>query len=438
MNGESTLAAWLERLERMHPISIDLGLARVGQVRDRLALGALGVVFTVGGTNGKGSTCAMLEAMLRAAGYRVGLYTSPHLLRYNERVRLAGRAATDAELVAAFAAVERVRGEVSLTYFEMGTLAAAWLFAAAQLDAVILEVGLGGRLDAVNLFDADCSIVTSVDLDHMNFLGDTREQIGSEKAHIYRGGRPAICADDDPPQTLLQHAAAIGAGLLRIGRDFGFEAQPAQWTYWGRDRRKLALGYPALRGAMQLRNASAAIAALDSVRERLPVDAGAIRNGLATVEIAGRFQVLPGRPTIVLDVGHNPQAARVLADNLDHLAATGDDGAGRGRARTLAVCAMLRDKDIAGVCRALRSHIDAWFVAGLPGQRGTSAAEMAQAVAAASPWAPVSGFDDVVGAFGAAREAAGQGDRIVVFGSFLTVAAVLADLQSHRGGAPAR
>lgn len=434
----TTLTAWLDRLERQHPVTIDLGLERVAKVHARLALGSLGLVFIVGGTNGKGSTCAMLEAMMRAAGYRVGLYTSPHLLRYNERVRIDGREATDEQLVDAFAAVERVRGDVSLTYFEMGTLAAAWLFAAARLDAVVLEVGLGGRLDCVNVFDADCAIVTGVDLDHMSFLGDTREQIGWEKAHIYRAGRPAICADSEPPQTLIDHAIGIGADLQRIDRDFGFEPHATQWTYRGRDNRRLSLGYPALRGATQLRNAAAAIAALDSVKDVLPVNVGAVRAGLASVEVPGRFQVLTGRPLVVLDVGHNPQAARILAENLAQMKGA-EDEAGSGtaaHARTFAVCAMLRDKDIEGVCRALRSDIDDWYVAGLPGMRGTTTADMEQAVLRACPWASVNGFDDVVTAFRAAQKAAGQGDRIVVFGSFLTVAAVLADLQPHRSPVP--
>ena len=271
MRFPNDLAGWLEYIERLHPSTIELGLERVREVYEALAVPKTCPLFIVGGTNGKGSTCTMLEGVLQSAGYRVGKYLSPHLLRYNERVRIDGREATDQELMDGFAAVETGRGDVQLTYFEYTTLAAWVTFANAKLDALVLEVGLGGRLDAVNIFDPDCSIVTSVDLDHQDYLGDTRDQIGWEKAHIYRPGRPAICSDPMPPARLMQHAQEIGAQLRLIGRDFGYEGDRQQWLYWGAEGRRSGLPYPRLRGANQLLNASAALAALDTMRDRLPM-----------------------------------------------------------------------------------------------------------------------------------------------------------------------
>jgi dihydrofolate synthase/folylpolyglutamate synthase len=370
----------------------------------------------------------MLESMLLSAGYRVGLYTSPHLLRYNERVRVAGAPTDDATLVDAFGRVEAARGGVPLTYFEFGTLAAMVVFAGASVDALILEVGLGGRLDAVNAFEPDASIVTSVDLDHMEYLGDTREQIGWEKAHVFRPRKPAIVGDPAPPASVLRHALDIGADLQVQGRDFGYEGDSQQWLYWGRSGRRAGLPYPALRGANQLLNASSAIAALESVRDRLPIGAQDIRNGLARVELPGRFQVLPGRPTVILDVAHNPHAAAVLAENLDRM---GD--AEFEFKRTLAVFGMLRDKDISGVVRKLRSNVDMWFVSDLPGPRGATAGALTEAIAAAQPWAEVHCFASPADALAAARAEAKPDDRIAVFGSFLTVADVMSQRKSGSG-----
>jgi len=261
-------------------------------------------VIIVGGTNGKGSTCAMLECILLCSGYRVGLYTSPHLLAYNERVRIDGRPASDEMLCASFAEVEAARGDTPLTYFEFGTLAAWQAFAAAGVEAIILEVGLGGRLDAVNVFDADCAVVTAVDLDHMDYLGVTREKIGFEKAGIFRSGRPAIVGDAQPPQSLLEHSRGIGADLQVLDRNFGYLAEQGQWTFWSRRGRRGGLAHPALRGAIQLANASSAIAALEAMAERLPVSMQDIRRGLAEVTLPGRFQVLPGRPLQALPPNH--------------------------------------------------------------------------------------------------------------------------------------
>jgi dihydrofolate synthase/folylpolyglutamate synthase len=415
------LAGWLAYVERQHPQTIALGLDRVAAVRDALALPKWCPILMVGGTNGKGSVCAMLEAILLAAGYRVGTYTSPHLLRYNERVRMDGREADDARLAEAFRTVELARveraGAPSLTYFEFGTLAAWVLFAAARPDALVLEIGLGGRLDAVNAFDPDCAVLTSVALDHAEYLGDTRERIGWEKAHIFRTGKSAIVGDPAPPRSVLEHARAIGADLQVVGRDFGYAAEARQWQYWGRAGRRPGLAYPALRGAIQVVNAATAIAALESLGPALPVTAQALREGLAAVALLGRFQVLPGRPTVVLDVAHNPNAAGVLAENL---AAMGPF------ARTLAVVGMLRDKDIAGTCAMLKNAVHQWHACSLATPRGAAAAEVAEAIRATGATGPISEHTSPRAAVAAAREAARQSDRIVVFGSFYTVADVLA------------
>lgn len=425
-DAATSLDDWLHYLEVLHGKAIDLGLARVSEVARRLDIQLDAVKFVVGGTNGKGSTCAMLEAMLLAAGYKVGLYTSPHLIHFNERVRINGELVADEALVQQFHAIETARGEISLSYFEYTTLAALRLFAQSRLDAVVLEVGLGGRLDAVNIVDADCAIITSVDLDHMDYLGSTREAIGFEKAHIYRAGRPAICSDPVPPQSLLDYAEKIGADLWLFGRDFNYSGDRQQWAYGGRAQRRAALAYPALRGANQLLNASAALAALESVRDRLAVPQQAVRLGLAQASLPGRFQILPGQPLIILDVAHNPHAAAVLAQNLDNMGF---------HPYTYAVFGMLSDKDIAGVVAKMGSRIDHWYCAGLPGPRGVAGEVLAEQVRGALPAAPAGGeasgvqaCSDPVAAFAAARERAGENDRIVVFGSFLTVSAVLQTL----------
>lgn len=394
-----------------------MGLERVGAVRDRLGITLTMPVVTVGGTNGKGSVCAYLEAILRQAGFRTGLYTSPHLLRYNERLRIDGIEVGDALFVDAFERIERVRGSISLTYFEFSTLAAALICREQNVEAAILEVGLGGRLDAVNIFDADCALIVSVDLDHLNYLGNTRESIGREKAWIMRADRPAICADFDPPATLLAHADAIGARLLRIGKDFGYVGDHLQWRYWGPVANRGALPIPVLRGAHQLANAAATIAALDEVRSRLPVSMQAIRMGLATVALQGRFQVLPGRPAVVLDVAHNPHAARALAQCL------AEHG---GFQRTVAVFAMLADKDIGAVIDSVKARVDEWYVASLALERGSQAATLAALIASHDVAKPVHIFDTIAQAYRSAYKAACENDRILVFGSFHTVSEVLA------------
>ena len=407
---------WLVHLEALRPEVIELGLERVREVAVRARLIHPGcVVITVGGTNGKGSVCAMLDSILRAAGYRVGLYTSPHLLRFQERIRIDGQDIADADLCASFAAVEAARDEIPLTYFEFATLAAVSAFYHAQLDVMILEVGLGGRLDAVNIFDADCSVVTTVDLDHQEWLGDTREAIGFEKAGIFRGGRPAVCGDANPPASLLEHVQGINADLWLLGRDYGYQFEPEQWQYWGRNWRRSSLAWPALRGAYQLSNASTALAVLEVLAERLPLAMGDIRRGLLEVEWPARFQVLPGRPTVILDVAHNPQAARSLRQALDSMGYF---------PRTHVVLGMLNDKEVAAVGHTLQDLVDHWYLASLPGPRGMSAEQLGQRLQLAAT-AATSPFADAQSAFAAAYKQAADGDRIVVFGSFLTVAAVL-------------
>lgn len=410
-----TLDEWLAYAESQHRRPIDLGLERVKAVSERLRRCPRCPVILVGGTNGKGSTCAMLESILGAAGYRVGAYSSPHLLKYNERVRVAGRMADDDMLCRAFARVEQVRSDVPLTYFEFGTLAAWEVFDEAGVEAIILEVGLGGRLDATNVFEPDCAVVTGVDLDHTDYLGPDREAIGFEKAGIFRAGKPAICGDPEPPSRLLRHAAEIGAHLQVLGRDFGYQRQEGQWQYRGPHGRRSGLAFPALRGGRQLMNASTALAALDALRDVLPIAMRDIRQGLATVELLGRFQVLPGRPTVILDVAHNPQAARTLSENLSDMAF---------HPQTWAVFGMLRDKDMRGVVDAVKGRVEHWLPVGLEGPRGATGDELADILRAAGEQVDEV-FANPGDAFRHALEKAGGDDRIVAFGSFLTVAQVM-------------
>ena len=416
------LAWWLRHIEQVHPMTIEMGLDRVRAVADRLQISPNCPVITVAGTNGKGSACAMLEAILSDAGFRTGCYTSPHILRYTERIRIGREEADPAGVADALARVEAARGDTALTYFEFSTLAAMLVFADLGAEVVILEVGLGGRLDAVNAFDADCSMVMTVDMDHMDYLGDTREAIGYEKAGIYRRGRPAICADPDPPSTLLEHANAIGARLLRVGVDFGYSAEPTQWRYWGPRGSRHGLPYPALRGAFQLGNASACMAALDALHERLPMPMSAVRSGLLNVTLAGRFQVLPGRPLVILDVAHNPQSAGVLADNLRRLPP----------GRVLAVFGMLKDKDIEAVVSRVKPLVSHWFVAPLGGARGADAGRLESVLREEMIHGRLTMESDVEHAYETACKGASETDKIIVFGSFHTVAAVMA-LREHEG-----
>lgn len=411
----TTLADWLAHLESLHPKTIALGLDRVDQVKERLKLDPAFKIITVGGTNGKGSTCAMLENILNIAGYRTGLYTSPHLLRYNERVRLNREASNDAGLCEAFEAVENARGDVPLTYFEFGTLAAMCLFVRARVDVAILEVGLGGRLDAVNAFDSGCAIVTSIGLDHTEYLGKTLDAIGTEKAGIYRPHKPAIFGDEQLPATVRDHANSIGAEFLTLGEDFKFSRQDTQWQFLGRRGNHHGLPYPALRGGYQLNNASAALAALDELREVLPVTLQDIKRGLLELDLPGRFQVLPGQPTVILDVAHNPPAVKMLAQQLGHM--------GRFR-KTHAVFGMLKDKDIGGVVNIMAGLIDIWHLGSIDAARGASAEDLLTFFSGGRGGS-VSCYPSVALAYDAACRQAEQDDRIVVFGSFYTVAEAL-------------
>ncbi len=428
-----TLADWLAHLEKLHPrgqAGIELGLDRVEQVRNVLRQEAHCPLIVVGGTNGKGSTCAYLEAIYTFAGYRVGCYTSPHLLAYNERVRIGRAPINDAALCRAFARVESARqaaGNVALTYFEFGTLAAWEAFYESRVEVMILEVGLGGRLDAVNVYDADCAVVTGIALDHTDWLGATREAIGFEKAGIFRSGRLAVCADGAPPNSLLEHAVALDAGLHLIGRDFSFARNSDGWSFSAPGGALDALPWPALRGEFQLANAAAVLQTVLLLRGRLPVPVAAIRRGLCEMELPGRFQVLPrqpGMPTVVLDVAHNPQALAALADNLQRMGTF---------ARTFAVLGMLADKDIAGALPVLAGKIDTWLLTSLEGPRAASCVTLAQIVKQCHLGGAVEQFAAPDAAFARAAKLAGENDRIVVFGSFHTVAAVMRTLQCRAG-----
>jgi dihydrofolate synthase/folylpolyglutamate synthase len=418
------LSDWLAHCEQLHPKSIDLGLERVRAVAARMQIKFACPVITVAGTNGKGSTCAMLESILLQAGYRTGVYTSPHLVHFEERLRLNGQAADAASLATSFALVEKARGDngadISLTYFEFSTLAILDVMARAGLDVVILEVGLGGRLDAVNIIDPDCAVITSVDLDHMQLLGSDREQIGFEKAGIMRTGRPVIVSDPMPPQSVLDHAAEIDADLWRFGVDFNVSGDKQQWGWAGRGRRYSGLAYPALRGANQLVNASGVLAALAALRERLPVTAQAVRNGLAFVELPGRFQIVPGQPTLVLDVAHNPHSVAALAANLDAMGYF---------PTTHAVFGAMADKDLAPMFGKVNPLIDKWYFTDLPTPRAESGAGLLTRWMAQNSRKDAAGsaYADPLQALQAAIDAADPADRIVVFGSFYTVGGVLKD-----------
>ena len=464
----TTLADWLTRIFaiRSGP-EIEMGLQRIRPIFEAMNVAPTCPVILVAGTNGKGSVCAYLDAILRAAGFHVARYTSPHIHRFNERIVVDGREATDAQLVAAFDAVEAARGSMPLTFFEYTTLAAFHIFSAAKVDAWVIEVGLGGRLDATNILDADCAVITSIGIDHTEFLGDTRELIAVEKAGILRNGRAAVIAEPDPPQTLMDVAVERGADARYIGRDFGWQKSPetpGQWSFWASDPhsrsagegwgegdglvadgnfppqlpafalrpgaagdrsatarrgrgdclRRHGLPLPALRGTYQLGNAAAALAALHAVNDKLPVSQGAVKQGLIEVEWPGRFQVLPGRPVTVLDVGHNAHAAMAMERALADMAYF---------PMTYAVFSMFRDKDIVAVIQAVKGRIDDWHIAALLSPRGASVDELAAALTIAGiKDRAVHRHASVAAAYAAARKIAAEADRILVFGSFLTVA----------------
>ena len=418
----TTLAQWLSYCEQLHPQAIEMGLDRVRTVAQRMQLRFDCPVITVAGTNGKGSTCAMLASILGQAGYRTGVYSSPHLVHFEERLRLNGEAVNAEHLVPGFAAVEAARGQgaeaISLTYFEFSTLAIFDVMSRAGLDVAILEVGLGGRLDAVNIIDADCAVITSIDLDHMELLGATREAIGFEKAGIMRTGKPVVVSDPVPPQTVLDHALEIGADLWRFGVDFNVSGDQQQWGWAGRGRRYSGLAYPALRGANQLVNAAGVLAALTALRDKLPVTAQAVRNGFAFVELPGRFQIVPGQPTLVLDVAHNPHSVAALAANLDAMGFY---------PTTHAVFGAMADKDLAPMLAKVGPIMDRWYFTDLPTPRAAAAQALRAAWEAQNTRKDVTAacFSDPLSALQSAIDSADPADRIVVFGSFYTVGGVL-------------
>jgi dihydrofolate synthase/folylpolyglutamate synthase len=439
---KQNLTDWLSYIESLHPKSIEMGLERVKAVMARLQLTPSFHIITVAGTNGKGSTTAILEKIYTQAGYRVGCYTSPHLLSYNERVRVNHQEANDDALCEAFSAVEKARvvagNVIELTYFEFGTLAAIWHFMQAHIEVAILEIGLGGRLDAVNAFESDCAIVTNVDLDHQDYLGYTREAIGFEKAGVYRTAKPAICGDSKPPQSLIAHAQAIQADFKCIHEAFDFTVHENFWVYDASNVSGAAVHYqlpfPALIGTYQFNNAACAITAVVAMQSRLPVEQSAIAQALKQVRLAGRFEVIPASvnadafelPLVIFDVAHNPHAARALASNLSafthqqHVKKT----------KTVAVFAMLNDKDIAGVVQALQDEIDVWYVASIAQPRGATASDIAKIIKSIIPNALVKTFEEAALAYQAAiiehqaYKAAHENVKIVVFGSFFTVARV--------------
>lgn len=430
------LTSWLKHIEQLHPKAIAMGLDRVQLVLQRLALKPDFKIITVAGTNGKGSTCAMLSQIYLHAGYRVACYTSPHLLRYNERVRLNGEEVSDEDLCLAFSAVEQARlgnhpnDEISLTYFEMGTLAAIWHFCKQNVDIAILEIGLGGRLDAVNVFNPDCAIVTSVDIDHQEFLGNTRESIGAEKAGVYRAGIPAICGDINPPETLVNYALEIRAKLIRIQHDFDYQKTASGWQFSLANQVFYDLPLPALEGDYQLMNASTAIAAVHSLQAQLPVGRQAIADAMSHVTLAGRFQTVSLAPKLILDVAHNPHAAIALAKNLKAHKV-------KINAKTYAVFSMLADKDISGVVDVLKDEIDVWYVSSIDHVRSASAAELVSAITLVAPKANIKTFASIADACKHAKFDmqtcldSNEDDKIIAFGSFFTVSHVMQCLSEY-------
>lgn len=411
---------WRQEVARRGGACIDMTLDRVSAVLPALQLQRPAAVLVVAGTNGKGSACAMAESILRHAGYRTGAYYSPPLTTLHETIRIDDRPVADARLSAAMHEVSLASTGVPLTWYELCTLAALVVLCESRPDAMVLEVGMGGRTDAVNVLDADCALITSVDLDHTEFLGPDRESIGLEKAGIFRTGRPAIVSDPRPPQSMIDRAREIEADLWLLGRDFNYAGDRQQWSWAGRSRRYNGLAYPALRGVNQLLNAAGVLAALESLRDRLPINAQAVRTGLAGVELPGRFQIVPGQPTLVLDVAHNPHSVATLAVNLDQMGFY---------PRTHAVFGAMRDKDIAGMLSRMMGLVDAWHFCDLPTPRAATAKELEalhrEMQIKGSGKISVESHAGPAQALGFALAGADPADRIVVFGSFYTVGGVL-------------
>lgn len=413
----STLHEWLQWQETLHPSEIDLGLERVQAVMQRMQLGDPDfTVISVAGTNGKGSCVTMLDAIYRAAGYKVGAYTSPHIHRYNERICINGEAISDTALCEVFEQIDQCRGETSLTYFEFGTLAAIALFHRAGIDIAILEVGLGGRLDAVNILDADVALITSIGLDHQDWLGDTRESVALEKAGIARSQRPTVCGDSAPPQTLIKHLEKINSPLYLQNRDFHYQAYDESWSWHSKQRTRHGLSWPALRGNIQLNNAASVLMVLQLLETQFPISNANVREGLATAIVPGRFQVLPGVVDVIVDVAHNEQAAQAFANTLKQMPCTG---------KTHAVFGVLQNKDVFGIVNALHGVVDSWHLADLNVERAMTTKDIQSVLQQVDKQAPVSCHTSVKLAKDSAIERASEGDRVVVFGSFYVVSEIL-------------
>jgi len=410
------LTDWLGYIESTHPSTIDLTLERIRIVLERLNLNVSFPIISVGGTNGKGSTCSILESIYKEAGYKVACYTSPHFLNFNERIKIQTLAVSDEVICEAFSRIESAREGVTLTYFEYGTIAAMIIFSEAHVDVAILEVGLGGRLDAVNVFDADCAIVTTVDLDHMDYLGHTREAIGFEKAGIYRTEKTSICGDFDPPQSLIKHAELIHADLKIIGKDFGYEAHHDSFDFLIDSTFVMNLPLPKLQGDFQLANATNALMAVKAMEDKLPLTEISIQKGITLTLLPGRFQEVKKMPSLILDVAHNPQAARSLSHNLKTHVVPG---------KTIAVFSILKDKDIFGVINVLNLDIDDWFIAEIQNERAASIENISNTIQKINPSAHIEAFKNIQEAYQFASKEVTRNDRIIVFGSFFTVADIM-------------
>lgn len=414
----ATLQEWLDWQVTLHPTEIELGLERVEKVWRRLCSEGLGsIVITIAGTNGKGSSAAILESILLAAGYSVGCYTSPHLLRYNERIRVDGQEATDQQICAAFGRIDQSREDLSLTYFEFGTLAALDIFSHKQPDVVVLEVGLGGRLDAVNIIDPDVALITTIDIDHTDWLGDTRDEIALEKAGILRPGQPAVFGDRDPPQALLDRASELGVELSISGTDFSYTNTDSGWSWAGRDTGYDRLPEPALKGQFILQNSAAVLMVLELLRQRLDISADSVRRGIQNLSIPGRFQIIPGDITLILDVAHNPAAAAELAANLGKM---------QGDGRNLALFSALSDKDIAQIVAPLSDLIDRWYIGRLEADRAADVDRLhGSIVSAGVDSSRVESHESMSQAMVKAMADAETHDKLIIFGSFFTVAEIM-------------
>jgi dihydrofolate synthase/folylpolyglutamate synthase len=417
MTKNRSLSEWLDYQQQVHPDEIELGLDRLREVWHRLHPAEFNPrVISVAGTNGKGSCVAYLDAILRAASWRVGSYTSPHLIRYNERIHITGEEVDDDDLCAAFERIEECREEITLTYFEFGTLAALDLFSRHQLDVVILEVGLGGRLDAVNLMDADAALVTSIGIDHQAWLGDNRDDIGGEKAGILRSGQPAVYAETDMPAGFLRAATAIGAKLYHAGDDYHYMTVQDGWSWESGVTFRHALPMPSMRGLYQMQNAAGVLMVLHLLRQRLPVSQEALRQGLIQAQLPGRFQIIAGEPLIILDVAHNQEAAAMLAANLDSLQLPG---------KLRAIFSMYADKPLQSVVATLKKAVDEWYIYPLDDERGFSGEELRAGVEQAAGDVNVITHDSLQDAFQVAKQASAAGDVIMIFGSFQVVGEAL-------------